>query len=116
MNRINIRPIRFIFAAVAGLIIFFSNVLPAAAIGTSKSALSEGETQLNEIQKETDKVAGKSYPAPGMKETQAKSQKGLNGVQGAANKDKMLSPSDSRNATTVKEEVGNFLENLTGNN
>lgn len=50
-----------------------------------------------------------------MQEVQAKAQKGLNAVQGDADKDKMYRPSNSGDATTVKEEVKDFLGNITGN-
>lgn len=118
-NLPKVRPFRFIIVAIATVLMLFSTNLPASAIGTSKSSMKSGETQLNTIQKETDKLSDKlvndNTAAPGMKETQAKTQKGLNAVQGAADANKMYRPSNSKEATTVENKVNNFLDNLTGN-
>lgn len=104
---------RFVIAGLLCVTLLFSNALSAAAIGTSKSMPTEGTEQLKGIQQETDKVAN-SNPRS-MQEVQAKAQKGLNAVQGDADKDKMYRPSNSGDATTVKEEVKDFLGNITGN-
>ncbi|RMF25946.1 MAG: hypothetical protein D6756_04625 [Cyanobacteria bacterium J083] len=93
---------------VCGLLMFVSMPYPAQA-ATSKS--NDGEVSLNEIQKKTDEVA-RSNPR-GIKEVTKEAQKGLNAVQGAADKDKMISPEDAKNATTVKEKAADLLDNLT---
>lgn len=107
---------RSLRVAITGLLcvtLLFSNALPAAAIGASKSSAAKGAEQLKGIQKETDKVAN-SNPRSSQ-ETQSKAQKGLNAVQGDADKDKMNRPGNSQNATAVKEEVKGFLNNMAGN-
>ncbi|QSJ15344.1 hypothetical protein JYQ62_26330 [Nostoc sp. UHCC 0702] len=107
-----IRPFRFVIAATLCLTLLLTNAFPAAAIGSSKSELSEGTTQLSGIQKETDKVA-RSAP-PSLEEVQSKSQEGLNEVQGDADKNKMKSPENSQNATSVIDKVENYLQKVTG--
>ncbi|MEM7714505.1 MAG: hypothetical protein AAF349_13185 [Cyanobacteria bacterium P01_A01_bin.68] len=107
------RSLRVVITGLLCVTLLFSNALPAAAIGANKSAPTEATDQLKGIQKETDKVAGsnpRSFEA-----TQGKAEKGLNAVQGDADKDKMYRPSNSQDATTVKEEVKGFLNNITGN-
>ena len=91
---------------VCGLL-FVSAINPAQA-ATSKAT--DGEASLNKIQAKTDDVAS-SNPR-GIKEVTKESQKGLNAVQGAADKGKMISP-DEADATTVKEKASNFFDNLT---
>ena len=85
-----------------------SSVYPAQA-ATSKTT--DGEVSLSGIQAKTDNVAG-SNPR-GIKEITQEAQKGLNAVQGGADKGKMISPEDASDETTVKEQAANFLENLT---
>ena len=93
-------------AIVCGLL-FISSVYPAQA-ATSKTT--DEEVSLNRIQAKTDDVA-RSNPR-GIKEVTKESQKGLNAVQGGADKGKMVSPEEA-DATTVKEKAANFLDNLT---
>lgn len=108
-----IRPFRFVIATALCLTLLFSNAFPAAAIGSSTSDLSEGTTQLHDIQNQTDKVA-RSAP-PSLEEVQSKSQKGLNEVQGDADKNKMKRPENSQNATSVIDKVEDYLQKVTGN-
>ena len=96
----------FITVFVCGLFML-SAVSPVQA-ATSKAT--DGEASLNRIQAKTDDVA-RSNPR-GMKEVSKKAQNGLNGVQGSADKGKMVSPEDS-NATTVREQAAKILDNLT---
>ncbi|KST69983.1 hypothetical protein [Mastigocoleus testarum] len=111
----NIRPLQFLVAVFTCLTLLFSSAYPAFAIGSYKSTPSEGETSLNQIQKETDKVASSKAGNPDLEESQAKTRKGLNSVQGSADKNKMKRPSNSQSATTVQDKVEGFLENVTGN-
>lgn len=109
-----IRPVRFVIAAALCLTLVVSNAFPAAAIGSSKSSPTEGTAQLNKIQEKTDEVA-RSAP-PSLEEVQSKSEKGLNEVQGDADKDKMNRPENSQNATSVIDKVEDYLGKVTGNN
>ena len=93
-------------AIVCGLL-FISSAYPTQA-ATSKTT--DGEVSLNRVQAKTDEVAS-SNPR-GIEEVTKEAQKGLNAVQGGADRDKMISPEDAE-ATTVKEKAANFLDNLT---
>ena len=86
---------------------FISSAYPAQA-ATSKT--SDGEASLNKVQAKTDDVAS-SNPR-GIKEVTKEAQKGLNAVQGGADKGKMISPEEA-DATSVREKAANFLDNLT---
>ncbi|MBW4558392.1 MAG: hypothetical protein KME59_21185 [Trichormus sp. ATA11-4-KO1] len=108
-----LRPVRFVIVATVGALIFLSSALPAFAISSYQSSPTEGPTQLLETQRKTDEIA-KSEP-PKLKEVQEKSNKGLNEVQGDADIDKMKRPENSQSATSVEENVQNFLERVTGN-
>lgn len=107
-----VRSFRFVIATALCLTLLFSNVLPASANTTTKSANTDATTQLNKIQEKTDDVAASK--GPDLEETQAETQKGLNEVQGDADKDKMFRPSNSQNATSIENQVESFLEQATG--
>jgi hypothetical protein len=106
------RPFRILIAAVACMILLFSNVTPASAIGSARSDVSEGTAQLNKIQRKTDELTRSEIPST--RDVQSESNKGLNEVQGDADMDKMKSPENSQNATTIEDRVTNFLEKITG--
>ena len=91
---------------VCGLL-FVSAINPAQA-ATSK--VTEGEASLNNVQAKTDDVAS-SNPR-GINEVTKEAQKGLNAVQGGADKEKMVSPEEA-DATTVEEKAANFFDKLT---
>jgi hypothetical protein len=95
----------FLTVAVCTLL-FVVNVLPVAAASNPKS----GEASLNEVQKEADQTA-KGNP-PGLKEVQTKASQGTNEVQGAANREKMISPDQAQNAETVEEQAKKGLKSL----
>ncbi|MEA5550455.1 hypothetical protein VB713_05595 [Anabaena cylindrica UHCC 0172] len=103
---------RYIFIAFACAFIFLFSASPALAISSYQSEATEGTTQLLETQRQADE-ATKSPPI-GLKETQKKTKKGLNEVQGDADIDKMKTPKNSQGATSVKQEVEGFLEKVTG--
>ena len=90
---------------ICGLL-FVSSAFPAQAA----SNVTEGEANLNRIQKETDEVA-ESTPR-GIKEITEKAQGGLNEVQGAADKDKMIRPEES-DAETFADKANDFFKGLT---
>ncbi|WP_017655262.1 hypothetical protein [Fortiea contorta] len=108
-----LRPVRFLIVAFTCALLFLSSGLPAFAIDSYQSDPTEATTQLLEIQRKTDEVA-KSAP-PGLEEVQRESNKGLNEVQGDADINKQKRPENSQSATSVEENVKNFLEKVTGN-
>ncbi|MDZ8027561.1 MAG: hypothetical protein RMY36_020985 [Nostoc sp. SerVER01] len=107
-----LRPVRFLVVAFTCALLLLSSAFPAFAISGSPSSPTEGETQLLDIQRETDKAA--KEPPIGLKETQEKTQGGLNEVQGTADIDKQKRPENSQNATTVEEKAKNLLDKITG--
>jgi hypothetical protein len=109
-----VRPVRFLVVAFTCALLLLTNAFPALAIGTTPSAPTEATDQLIGIQNKTDKKA--TEPPLGRGETQAETYNGLNEVQGDADFDKMKRPENSQNATTVKDQVENFLEKVTGKN
>jgi hypothetical protein len=98
--------------------IFLFHALPALAISSYHNSYhndpTEGPTQLLEIQRKTDEAA--KEPPIGMKESQEKTRRGLNEVQGEADFEKMKRPENSQSATSVEQEVEGFLEGITGSN
>jgi hypothetical protein len=107
-----LHPVRFLVVAFTCSLIFLSTAFPASAISSYQSDPTEGPTQLLETQRRTDEVA--KSPPLSLKEVQKNSNEGLNEVQGDADIDKMKRPENSQSATTVREEVENFLEKVTG--
>ena len=85
-------------------------VAVANPVQAATSKATDGEASLNKIQDKTDDVA-KSNPR-GINEVTKEAQKGLNAVQGSADKSEMISP-DEANATTVKEKAASFFDKLT---
>jgi hypothetical protein len=107
-----LRPVRFVIVALTCALLVFSNVVPALAISSNQSDVTEATDQLLDIQKKTDEIS-RSAP-PGLEKVQKESNKGLNEVQGDADIDKMNRPENSQSALTVEDEVNNFLEKVTG--
>ncbi|MBD2439044.1 hypothetical protein [Nostoc sp. FACHB-110] len=109
-----LRPVRFLIVAFTCALMLFTNAFPAFAIDSYQSKPTEATTQLLETQKKTDEIS-RSAP-PGRAKVQEESNKGLNEVQGDADIDKMKRPGNSQSATSVEDEVQNFLEKVTGKN
>lgn len=101
--------IRLVLTVIVCGLLFVSNAFPAQAASSSPR---DGEASLNRIQAKTDQVAGRSTPQD-INEVTKEAQKGLNEVQGAADKDKMISPEDAKDAETVPEQADNFFDRLT---
>jgi hypothetical protein len=93
-------------------VFIFTNAIPVLAIESYQSKPQEGTTQLLETQRLTDEVS-RSAP-PDLKATQERANKGINEVQGDADADKMKRPGNSKSAVTVKDEVKNVLDKVTG--
>ena len=99
--------LRLVLTVLVCGLLFLGSAYPASAT-TSKPT--DGEANLNRIQAKTDEVANKN--PRGIEEITEEAQKGTNAVQGGADADKMIDPSET-NATTVKEKAASFLDNLT---
>lgn len=110
-----LRPIRFFVAICTCVFLVFSSAAPALSDtpqpGANPSAPQQGEANLTAIEKEAQKaVLDDPYSR---KETQVKSNEGLNEIQGTADADKMKRPENAE-ASSVEEKSKNFLEALTG--
>lgn len=101
--------IRLVLMVMVCGLLFISSAYPAQAAPTSKPT--DGEANLNRIQAKTDDVA-RSNPR-GLEEITKEAQKGINAVQGAADKDKMISPEDANDTTTVTDQAKGILDKLT---
>jgi hypothetical protein len=106
-------PVKFLLVIFTCTLLSLSTAFPAWAIGSYQSEPTEGTTQLLETQRRTDKVA--KQPPMELRDVQKNSNQGLNEVQGDADFDQMKRPENSQNATTVKDELENILERVTGN-
>lgn len=93
------RLVRTLVAVCFCTLLFVSNAFPAFATTSSPT---KGEEQLLGIEKEAQKAVLKDPMS--LEETQDKTNEGINEVQGDADKDKMLNPSNT-NATSFKEQV-----------
>lgn len=103
------RPIRL--AAIALALLIGLNAAPAFAFGSSPSNPTDGEASLSEVRNMSEKTL-KSEPRSG-KKVSSVAQDGLNGVQGAASKDKMVKPSDT-DATSIKDDIESGIKSLVG--
>lgn len=107
---VRLRP--FAIAAACALLIF-SSMSPAYAFGGTRSDKSKGLEQLDGIQKESEKTISGPIDSDNDLESEIKNSKeGLNGVQGAANKENMISPDNAKGAT-IEENIKEALEDVT---
>ncbi|NJK39764.1 MAG: low temperature-induced protein [Oscillatoriales cyanobacterium RM2_1_1] len=107
LQAFSIRTVQFLVAAFLCVTLVFSSTVSAFA-ATSQST--QGEVKLSEIEQETQEMTRKTT-TPGLKETQAKTRKGINGVQGDANKSAMKKP-DNSSGESVEEKIEEGLDNL----
>lgn len=106
-----LRPLHFLVIVFACSFLILSSSLPASAMGSNKSKPSDGVVKLNKIEQRAEDIA-QSPLSPSREEAQARSQEpgSLNEVQGAADINKMNRPSNSQDATTVKDQVERALD------
>lgn len=97
--------------AAACALLVFASTAPALAFGNSSSKPSDGVAQLDSVQnKSEDAISGPEGGVignPGAVKENAK--KGLNGIQGKANKNKMSNPANST-AKSVEETIEDVLD------
>jgi hypothetical protein len=111
--------IRILLSICFCMMIFLSNALPASAATNHQD---EGVAKLNDIQKRTDNLSkraddidkGDESVFPSLNEVQSASEEGLNEIQGAANKDKMIGPEDAKNTTTIQDKINESLSKVKG--
>lgn len=116
--RLNIvlRPVRLFVAVFACLMMVFAQAAPAFAISGAPTSTptrpSEGSVQMDDIQRKSEEVT--KAPPLGMKETQREANRGINEIQGDANKNEMYRPETSQQATSIENKVEQALERITG--
>ncbi len=103
----NLRPMRFLIAAVFCTLLFVANTLPAAAATSSPD---KGVTPLQGIEQKSQDVL-KEGPRD-LEKTQSEAQKGLNAVQGGADYNKLNRPENAK-STSVEEQIKEGLRDLT---
>lgn len=97
------RFVRFVLGAYICTLMFLYTSVPALANTNTK-----GEEQMPKIQIKSQKVV-ESDPYS-LEKTQYESNKGLNEVQGDADKDKMYNPNNTDGPASVEQQIGNALE------
>lgn len=113
IEQFTFRPMQLIVTLLASVFLLLSSSVPAFAFGAAPSRPTDGTAQLDKIEQRAQDVA-ESKVAPGSIEESAERAKGgINEVQGAADKDQMSRPSNSQNATTVKDQIGKALKKAT---
>ncbi|MDB9528659.1 hypothetical protein PN498_21890 [Oscillatoria sp. CS-180] len=108
---------RTISAAIAALVcavMLLGVASPAFAFGSDTSSPREGVPQMNDMV-ETSRQSVKEEPR-NPEEIQRKANRGPNGVQGAANLEKMNNPANSQEARTVRDQAEDLLESITPGN
>ncbi|MGF1497559.1 MAG: hypothetical protein ACFB8W_12145 [Elainellaceae cyanobacterium] len=109
--------LRLIVVAFACVLMIVSSAVPAIAVGNPdagyQSSPAKGETQLHNLQDRSEDVL-KEQPLPGEKSQEEVGPRDLNVAQTDADLDKMNTPENSQQASSVEQKVKNALENLTG--
>lgn len=99
----SLNPVRLLIIASICVLLFFSSVFPAAAIGMDKTKGVQGEDQLKGIEQKSEKVL-ESGPRS-LEETKSKANQGINAVQGGADVNKMKEPGDSQKTKSVEDQI-----------
>ncbi|MGG6296267.1 hypothetical protein ACQ4M4_17900 [Leptolyngbya sp. AN02str] len=105
-----IKHVRVLVLTALCALMVFSNMAPAMAYGSDRSALDEGEAPINDIYRKSEEALRKEPRS--MKELQNEAQKGINEVQGDADVNQMQRDDNSKQATTVKDRVEDALDNI----
>lgn len=100
------RLVRSVVAVCFCALMFVSNAFPAFAVTSSPT---KGEDKLLGIEKEAQEVVLKNPMS--LEETQEKTSKGPNEVQGDADLDKMKNPSNTK-ATSFEQQVKKAVSNI----
>jgi hypothetical protein len=107
INFSNLRPLRFLMAALLCTFLWLGSAIPSFA-GVSSPA--QSEDALKQIQKDSEQLLRGGPPS--LEEVQAKSQEGINEVQGGADKEKMKNPANSQGSTSVEEKIQEGMDNI----
>lgn len=106
------QPIRFFMTVLAGIFLLLTTTVPALAFGfgSTPSKPTDGTVQLEKIEQRAEDVASAKVAPGSMKEAEERAKGGINEVQGAADKNQMSRPSNSKGATTVKDQISKVLK------
>lgn len=100
------RLVRFLAAVCVCTLLFVSTALPVWAVNSSPT---KGEANLTEIEKKSQEaVLSDPYD---LEKTQEEANKGINEVQGDADKDKMLRPENTK-ATSFEQQVKKAVDSM----
>lgn len=106
-----LRPIRTLLVAVTCAVLLFMNAAPALAISSQPTDPAKGEPGLQDIFEKSEDAL-KSDDTLTMK-VKDEANKGINEVQGAADKNDMYRPETSQHATSAEEQVERALSKVT---
>lgn len=109
-----LRSVKVLTIAFACTLILLSNAFPAMAIGAKRSSPTDKTAQLSTIERKSQKAVDPQEGLLTGDEATKEANKGINEVQGAADADKMNTPENSQDAKTVRDEIKNALEKVTG--
>lgn len=108
--------LRPLVAVAACALMIFASAAPALAIGGfggGSSSPSKGLEQLDTVQKKSERaIAGPNNAESGAKSVMEDAEKGINGIQGDANKENMYSNQNSE-GKTIEGNIKNALEKVT---
>lgn len=107
-----LRPIRTLLVAVTCAVLLFMNAAPALAISSQPTSPQKGEPGLQDIFEKSEDAL-KSDDTLTMK-VKDEANKGLNEVQGAADKNDMYRPETSQDAVDAETQVERALGKITG--
>ena len=109
LRSFNLNPVRLLVIAFICVLLFFSSVLPAAAIGMDQN---KGEEQLKGIEQKSEEVL-KSAPRS-LEQTQSEANKGINAVQGNADVNKMKNQDNSNKEKSVEDQIKETVQDIMG--
>jgi len=103
----------FAIAATCAFVLFV-NATPAFAFGGSNSQPEKGTEQLDSVQKMSEDAItkGSKNDMSNMRNVSKNAEEGLNEVQGAADKEDMIS-TNSANGETIEDHIEEALEGIT---
>jgi hypothetical protein len=106
--------VRSLFSMLTILVIstalIFGLIVPPTIAGSSK--VTEGTEQLPKIDAAAEQVAGRSAPME-LNEIEARSQGGLNEIQGAADADKMHRADPAKPGPAIAKKIEKALDKIT---
>jgi hypothetical protein len=113
-NLYKTRVMRFLVTVTLCMVMIFSftaNAFAASGMTSNPSSPKQGEAKLDEVYGKSEDAL--RNPPLSARQVESEANKGVNEVQGAADLEKMKSPENSGEATTVEEQVEKVLDKAT---